>query len=182
MAASRHWQSFAFVAKRRSRGVAMDDQEKTGFEVATLVRLLKVATRIARPMRDGVGDPEQLSVTELRIVLALGGEGDLAGHELAELMAMQPMNVSRALMSLSKMGLARAADNEGNRRRKPYGLTTSGDEKYRNMLARMQVVSQFVFGGLDEAERSAIAILLAKLDERLIEWETPAELSHINRA
>lgn len=160
----------------------MDNPANANFDVESLVSLLKVATRIARPMRDGVGDPEQLSVTELRIVLALGGEGDLAGHELAELMAMQPMNVSRALSSLSDMGLVRAADNEGNRRRKPYGLTTSGGDKYRNMLARMQAVSQFVFGGLDDDERRAIAALLSKLDNRLIEWETPAEISHINRA
>jgi DNA-binding MarR family transcriptional regulator len=150
--------------------------------VGSLVNLLKVATRIGRPMRDGVGDPEQLSVTELRIVLALGGEGALAGHELAELMAMQPMNVSRALATLASVGLVKPADNEGNRRRKPYALTESGLEKYENMLVRMGGVAQFVFDGLNKGERDILDTLLEKLDQKLVEWESPPDQSHVNRA
>ena len=46
--------------------------------VELLVSLLKVATRIGRPMRDDVADAEDVSVTELRIMLTLGGEGELA--------------------------------------------------------------------------------------------------------
>lgn len=151
-------------------------------EVVTLVSLLKVATRIGRPMRDGVADPEQVSVTELRIVLMLGGEGGLAGHELAELMAMQPMNVSRALASLSKMGLVEMVDNQNNRRRKPYHLTPLGRRKYGNMRIRMREVAEFMFDGFSETEREYVGTLLNKLDRRLIEWQSPPELHHVPRA
>ena len=160
----------------------MDRQTTQNSWIDSLVSLLKVATRIGSPMRDGVADPEQLSVMELRIMLALGGEGGLAGHELAELMAMQPMNVSRALASLAKMDLVKLSDNNGNRRRKPYRLTVSGFEKYDNMMLRMQEVSQFVFSGFDKNERRQLDGLLLKLDKTLIKWESPPETSHINRA
>jgi len=162
--------------------ISMDRQTTQNSWIDSLVSLLKVATRIGSPMRDGVADPEQLSVMELRIMLALGGEGGLAGHELAELMAMQPMNVSRALASLAKMDLVKLSDNNGNRRRKPYRLTVSGVEKYDNMMLRMQEVSQFVFSGFDKNERRQLDGLLLKLDKTLIKWESPPETSHINRA
>jgi DNA-binding MarR family transcriptional regulator len=150
--------------------------------VDLLVSLLKVATRIGRPMRDGVSDPEDVSVTELRIVLMLGGEGALAGHELAELMAMQPMNVSRALSNLLASGLVKTVDNTKNRRRKPYQLTASGLQKFQAMKVRMMGVAEFVFSDFDAAERRILAKFFAKMDGRLIDWESPPEPHHVPRA
>jgi len=149
--------------------------------VELLVSLLKVATSIGRPMRDDVADPEEVSVTELRIVLMLGGEGALAGHELAEMMAMQPMNVSRALASLLKMGLIEMVDNSTNRRRKPYRLTEAGRRKYVAMRGRMASVAGFLFKDFDRAEQEQAAASLAHMDRRLTEWETPPDLRHVKR-
>jgi DNA-binding MarR family transcriptional regulator len=151
-------------------------------QVEILVDLLKVATRIARPMRDGVADPEDISVTELRILLALGGEGALAGIDIAELMAMQPMSVSRALNSLEKMGLVEMIDNRDNRRRKPYQLSEAGRTKYSKMNERMSEVARFVFGKLTESELRRVDRLLCKMDDQLIQWETPPDLQHVQRA
>jgi DNA-binding MarR family transcriptional regulator len=150
--------------------------------VATLIDLLKVATRIARPMRDDVADPEQVSVTELRIILALGGEGDLAGHDLAELMAMQPMNVSRALATLLDLGLVEQIDNRENKRRKPYRLSPAGKIKFAGMTERMAHVSEFVFEVLDEDEIKLAGSIFEKMDRHLCEWESPPDLRHIRRA
>lgn len=139
-------------------------------KVDTLISLLKVATRIAKPMRDGVADPEAMSTTELRIILMLGGEGALAGHELADYMAVQPMSISRALVRLSQLGLLEIVDNSGNRRRKPYRLTYAGTVTYHNILGRMGQVADFVFGGLDAQQHDDAARLLNQLDERLQQW------------
>jgi DNA-binding MarR family transcriptional regulator len=149
--------------------------------VATLVSLLKVATRIASPMRDAVADPEGLSVTELRIVLALGGEGALAGHDLAELMAMQPMNVSRALATLTGMGLVEAVTDSSNRRRRPHGLSAAGKAKFMAMQPEMASVASFLFGGLSKGDRSRLGQLLDRLDSRLTQWEAPEGQRHIAR-
>ncbi len=156
-----------------------DDAMPNGVDM--LVSLLKVATRIASPMRDMVADPEGLSVTELRILLALGGEGALAGHDLAELMAMQPMNVSRALAGLTEMGLVEPVQNMGNRRRKPHQLSARGQAKFAAMQPEMRAVADFVFGGLSEAKRAQASKLLATLDSRLASWQTPSTAPHVTR-
>jgi len=150
--------------------------------VEMLIDLLKVATRIARPMRDDVSDPEELSVTELRIILALGGEGELAGHDLAELMAMLPMNVSRALATLLELGLIEQVDNSENKRRKPYRLSKTGKRKFASMTARMAHVGEFVFETLDKDELNRVGSILRKLERHLCEWESPPEPHHVRRA
>jgi DNA-binding MarR family transcriptional regulator len=147
-----------------------------------LIDLLKVATRIARPMRDDVADPEQVSVTELRIILALGGEGNLAGHDLAELMAMQPMNVSRALATLLDLGLVEQIDNSQNKRRKPYRLSSAGKIKFTKMTERMAHVGEFVFEVLDKDELKYASTILEKMDRHLCDWASPPDLRHIRRA
>ena len=53
-------------------GVAIDG------DVAMLVDLLKLATFIGGPMREGVADPMGITATDLRIVLALGASVWLA--------------------------------------------------------------------------------------------------------
>ncbi|MEH6660127.1 MAG: MarR family transcriptional regulator [Parasphingorhabdus sp.] len=159
-----------------------DDSRIAPDQVEILVDLLKVATRIGRPMRDGVADPEDVSVTELRILLALGGEGALAGIDLAELMAMQPMNVSRALNSLEALGLVEMTDNQNNRRRKPYQLSKAGHAKFEKMNERMSEVALFVFGKLKQSELRQVDKILRKIEGRLTEWESPPELQHVPRA
>ena len=80
-----------------------------GEDAALLVDLLKLGTFIARPMREGVAEPMGLSQNDLKIILALGGEGELAGHDLSDIMGLPPMNVSRAIAALSERGLVEQA-------------------------------------------------------------------------
>src|SRR5208282_3320316 len=95
-------------------------------EIGLLVAMLRFASLISRPMRDGVADPAGFSSNELRILMALSGEGESAGHDLAELMGMHAMNVSRALASLRKMGHVEPVKNTKNRRLKPYRISARG--------------------------------------------------------
>src|SRR6204780_306305 len=85
-------------------------------EIDLLVAMLRFASLISRPMRDGVADLAGFSANELRILMALSDRGESAGHDLAELMGMQAMSVSRALASLYAMGLVEPVENSGNRR------------------------------------------------------------------
>ena len=77
------------MAKRRKAS-----RRKNG-DIRLLVAILRFASLISRPMRDGVGDLVGFSSNELRILMALSDEGASAGHDLAELMGMHAMNVSR---------------------------------------------------------------------------------------
>lgn len=50
-------------------------------DIDLLVARLRFSSIISRPMRDGVADPAGFSSNELRILMALSGEGESAGHD-----------------------------------------------------------------------------------------------------
>ena len=151
-------------------------------DIALLVSMLKVASLISRPMRDGVADPAGLSSNELRILMALSGEGESAGHSLAELMGMHAMNVSRALASLHDMGLVEPVRNSRNRRRKPYRVSGRGAKAHAALEANIGDVARFLFGVLTAEERASLGRILAKLDRQVLAWQPSERRPHVPRA
>jgi len=151
-------------------------------EIGLLVAMLKFASLVSRPMRDGVADPAGLSANELRILMALSGEGESAGHYLAELMGMHAMNVSRALSSLHAMGLVEPVRNPGNRRRKPYRISSRGAKAHVALEPNIAQVARFLFGALTAQERSSLRRILAKLDRRVLSWQPSDRRPHVPRA
>lgn len=140
-------------------------------QVDLLVLILKIATRVGRPMRALVAEPEGLSVIELRVLMALGGEGALAGHELAAFISMPAMNISRALAALTAAGLVEQVADPANRRRKPHRLSEAGEACFERLFVRMEEVADFAFAPLSDADRKRIGPMLAKLDEQLHGWD-----------
>ena len=138
-----------------------------GEDAALLVDLLKLATFIARPMREGVAEPLGLSANDLKIILALGGEGELAGHELSEIMGLPPMNVSRAIAALHERGLVEIAPDASNRRRKPVRLTAAGSALFQQTIPAMTTVGGHLFADFTPQERavfhSAAQAILARM-------------------
>jgi DNA-binding MarR family transcriptional regulator len=151
-------------------------------EIGLLVAMLRFASLISRPMRDGVADLAGFSSNELRILMALSDRGESAGHDLAELMGMQAMNISRALASLHAMNLVEPVENSSNRRRKPYRISARGAATYAAMKSNIAQVARFLFGILTPRERTALRKLLAKLDQRVLEWQPSERRPHVPRA
>lgn len=151
-------------------------------EIELLVAMLRFSSIISRPMRDGVADPAGFSSNELRILMALSGEGESAGHDLAELMGMHAMNVSRALSSLHAMGLVEAARNSKNRRRKPYRISRRGASAHVALQPRIAQIARFLFGALKPAERQALRKILGKLDRQVMAWQPAERRPHVPRA
>jgi DNA-binding MarR family transcriptional regulator len=125
-----------------------------GEDAALLVDLLKLGTFIARPMREGVAEPMGLSPNDLKIILALGGEGELAGHELSDIMGLPPMNVSRAIAALRERGLVEPGQDASNRRRKPVRLTAAGSALFRQTIPAMAAVGGHLFADFTPKERA----------------------------
>ena len=125
-----------------------------GEDAALLVDLLKLGTFIARPMREGVAEPMGLSPNDLKIILALGGEGELAGHELSDIMGLPPMNVSRAIAALHERGLVELAPDASNRRRKPVRLTAAGMDLFRQTIPAMAQIGGHLFADFTPKERA----------------------------
>ena len=163
------------MPERRDRG-------QKRHEIELLVAMLKYASLISRPMRDGVADPAGLSSNELRILMALRGEGESAGHSLAELMGMHAMNVSRALTSLTAMGLVEPVRKRSNRRRKPYRISARGAKAHLALEPALAQVARFLFGALTAQERAALKRILAKLDRQVLAWQPTDRRPHVPRA
>lgn len=157
-------------------------KSRQAHEIGLLVAMLRFASIISRPMRDGVADPAGFSSNELRILMALFGEGENAGHDLAELMGMHAMNVSRALSSLHAMGLVEPAKNSKNRRRKPYRISARGAAAHVALQPRIAQIASFLFGVLSGAERRTLREILAKLDDQVLAWQPAERHPHVPRA
>jgi DNA-binding MarR family transcriptional regulator len=171
------------VDRKRTRGVSGSRAGGAGnHEIALLLAMLKYAALVSRPMRDGVADPAGLSSNELRILMALTGEGESAGHHLAELMGMHAMNVSRALASLRAMGLVEQVSSTRNRRRKPYRVSARGAKKHGALEPDLAQVARFLFGGLTAQQRTGLRKILAKLDRQVRSWQPRERRPHVPRA
>lgn len=160
----------------------LQDTKQKETDIALLVGMLKLATLISRPMRDGVADPAGFSSNELRILMALSGEGEAAGHDLAEMMGMQAMNVSRALATLRRMKLVEPVKNSTNRRRKPYRLSARGRAAHQALEPDIARVARFLFSVLSPRECASLKEMLDKLDRQVLAWQPTEARPHVPRA
>lgn len=140
----------------------------TSFE--QLIRLLKLGSFVNGPMKDGVCDPSGVSQIELKLMMALAGEGELAGHDLVEIMGVPAMNVSRALASLKQRGWIEDAADPVNRRRRPVRLSAAGLAAYEQTLPSIEAVAEALLGGLTSRQQREFAALSDKIIAAMIEW------------
>lgn len=141
-----------------------------GSLVSLHVQLLKLASLIHRPMRDGVAEPEGLSIDEVKIVLCLSGEGAMAGHEIGDVMGIPPMNVSRALSGLLERRWIVRVRGAADRRRKPVELSAAGLEAARAMTPDLARVADYLLGRLTAADKKALGRVTQKIIKRMESW------------
>lgn len=140
--------------------------------VALLVKLLKLGTLVNGPMKEGVCDPAQVTQIELKVMMALTGEGALAGHDLVEIMGVPPMNVSRALATLRERGWIEDAVDPENRRRKPVRLSVTGIAKFESMAPSLETVGNALVGNLTAREARGFAKAADKVLNNMADWIT----------
>lgn len=143
-----------------------------GLEMQLLVRLLKLGSFINTPMKEGVCDPAGISATEMKVVMALAGEGALAGHDLVEIMGVPPMNVSRALAGLRERGWIEDAVDPDNRRRKPVRLSHEGLAACDRMAPDLSAVANALLGKLTPRQKRDFAALSDVIITHMAEWIT----------
>lgn len=141
-----------------------------GDEVQLLVRLLKLGSFVNTPMKEGVCDPGGIGSTEMKVMMALAGEGALAGHDLVALMGVPPMNVSRALAGLRTRGWIEDTVDADNRRRKPVRLSAAGFEAYESMTPAIATVAQALLGKLTPRQRRDFAQLADVIVGSMVDW------------
>lgn len=141
--------------------------------VGLQIQLLKLSSLISGPMREGLAEPIGMTTDEIKIVMCLGGEGPMAGHEISELMAIPPMNVSRAVSALAGRGWIERVADVVDRRRKPVQLSQAGLEGYRGMTPALAAVAEQLLGTLSTNERDVLRRATMKIIARIEDW--PAE-------
>jgi DNA-binding MarR family transcriptional regulator len=142
-----------------------------GSDVQLLVVLLKLASIIGRPMKECVSERHKIAPNDLQVLMCLAGEGTLAGQEIATVMAMTPMNVSRSLAALERLGWTTRVTNEGNRRRRPVQLSAKGWEAYGAMLPDVRSVARRLFQPFDKHDRMEFGGHLKRLIHQVETWD-----------
>jgi len=135
-----------------------------------LMRLLKLASLINWPMNQEVCEGSGLSQIEIKVLMALAGEGPLAGHELVRLMGLPAMNVSRAIAALTAQGLVAAAPDPENRRRKPVALTNAGREAHAALQPALERVAATLLGQLGARPSASFAATADKIILAMRRW------------
>lgn len=146
-----------------------------GGEVRVLVALLKLASIVGRPMKEDVADGHGITTNELQVMMCLGGEGALAGQDIADLMAISPMNVSRALARLKDLGWTEPLANDDNRRRRPVQLSAAGWRAYGEMVPDVRRVARHLFSTLDRSEVRTLSNFFDRMIEQIESWDESAD-------
>lgn len=139
---------------------------------ALLVRLLKLGSFINGPMKDGVCDPCEVSQIEMKVLMALAGEGNLAGHDLVEIMGLPAMNVSRALAGLRAQGWIEDARDPDNRRRRPVRLSAAGWSKYRETMPALETLAADLLASLSARQLREFSGLADRVISSMADWIT----------
>jgi len=114
--------------------------------VVAMHRLLKASYLITQPFFTNFADRYDISMNELRIVMALGAMRTAAAHELARATGMHPMNVSRAVKTLRAAGrVLERPDTAIDKRRKIIALTAKGATLHNKLLPHVKKIAEFIF-------------------------------------
>jgi DNA-binding MarR family transcriptional regulator len=138
--------------------------------IGQLIRLLKLGSLINGPMKDGVCDPGEISQLELKVMMALAGEGSLAGHDLVEIMGVPAMSVSRTIAALLERGWIEEEVDPVNRRRKPVRLSAAGQTKFASLTPALADVARALVGGLSARQQREFAAIADLLIARMADW------------
>lgn len=141
-------------------------------ELEILIQLLKLGSFINTPMKDGVCDPGGIGPTELKIIMALAGEGALAGHDLVEIMGVTAMNVSRGIKQLRALGLVEDSEDSGNRRRRPVRLSAAGAQAYAQFVPLLNTVAEALVGSLSKVQRRHFSASADIIIANMANWIT----------
>jgi len=136
--------------------------------VVAMHRLLKASYLITQPFFTNFADRYEVTMNELRIIMTLAATSSAAPHELGRATGMHPMNVSRAVASLTAAGrISQRRDSAIDRRRKIISLTAKGWALHNKLLPHVKKMAEFMFESMTELEVEFFSKLLRRLNSRL---------------
>lgn len=135
--------------------------------VTAMNHLLKLTNRLMAPFSTHLEKRYKISLNEFRVLMVIGQLGVTASHELAQILGVNTMAVSRAVAALNRHGRVAVATDPQSRRRKTLQLTAEGERLWREMMPASVKVADYLFEALRPDEVMAFDHYVRTLTERL---------------
>ena len=131
-------------------------------------RLMMVVARLARDWHAaGRRGDESLTPSRLTAMARIGRAGSITLGELARQEQVQPPTMTRVVIDLEELGLARRQVDDNDRRVVQVRLTGQGLRRIRRFASREDAFIAQHLAGLPEARLKTLAIALDILEELL---------------
>lgn len=126
-------------------------------------RLSVLAQLVSESLHDLYAEPFGLSVTQWRVMAALGRFAPLTATEVGLRIVMDKVAVSRAVAGLMKRGLVERATDRDDRRREPLRLTAKGRTMHDQIVPLALKYEADLYTALSPDERRALNGLCDRL-------------------
>ena len=128
-------------------------------------RLSVLANTISNTLARSYADRFGVSIPQWRVMAVLGDDPGCSANELVERTRMDKVSVSRAVSGLAAAGRVLRRTDPADRRRSLLRLSASGQSIYEKIVPLARRYEKELLGRLEPAERRALDILIAHLDE-----------------
>ena len=135
--------------------------------VQVMHHLLKLTNRLMAPFSTHLEKRYRITLNEFRVLMLIGKLETTASHELAGILGVNTMAVSRAVASLSRQGRIAVDTDPQSRRRKILRLTDQGRLLYADMMPASLQVADYLFEALRPHEVMAFDHYVRILTDRL---------------
>lgn len=119
-------------------------------------RLSVLAQLVSESLHDLYAGPFELSVTQWRVMAALGRFAPLTASDVGQRIVMDKVAVSRAVASLMKRGLVERATDLDDRRRASLRLTEKGRTVHAQIVPMALKYEADLYRALSAEERQAL--------------------------
>ncbi len=124
-----------------------------------------VANRVSRALEAIYRSDYGMTVAAWRVMAVLGFRAPLSGREVAELAAMDQVQVTRAINHLRTLGFVTRRTDRGDRRKALLGLTARGQEVYLQIIPRAQEIEDQLLASMSTAEIESLRLAAARIVE-----------------
>ena len=126
-------------------------------------RLSVLAQLVSESLHDLYAQPYGLSVTQWRVMAALGRFAPLTASDVGQRIVMDKVAVSRAVSGLMKRGLVERATDRSDRRRASLKLSARGRAMHARIVPIALAYQERLYEALGPAERRSFDALTDRL-------------------
>src|ERR1700740_1703201 len=129
-------------------------------------RLSVLAQLVSQSLHDLYAGPFELSVTQWRVMAALGRFAPLTASDVGQRIVMDKVAVSRAVAGLMSRGLVERATDRADRRRASLRLSARGRAMHARIVPIALAYEERLYKALSAGERQAFDTLSDRLFAR----------------